>query len=190
MAAQEQPAAPASAEGEAAPTGMKAKLPMIAMMVVGLAVGGGTGAMVVGPMVAKKMGKVMPAPADSAAAHGDAAAAEGEHGAAPKEGEAGAEASVQLLENLVLNPANSGGSRFLLLSVAIETGTATAGADMKTRDAELRDIILTSLGNKTVEDLTDIAKREGIKTEVQTAIVAQFGKGSVKRLYFPQFVVQ
>ena len=42
---------------------------------------------------------------------------------------------------------------------------------MTTRDAELRDIILTSLGSKTVEQLTDIANREGIKTEVQAAIV-------------------
>ena len=36
---------------------MKAKLPMIAMVAVGLAVGGGTGAVFIGPMVAKKMGK-------------------------------------------------------------------------------------------------------------------------------------
>ena len=167
---------------------------MIAMVAVGLAIGGGTGAVVVGPMVAKKMGKVVPAHADSAAAHGEAAegepAAAGEHGEAPAEGAEGAAASVHLLENLVLNPAGSGGSRFLLLTVAIEAGTATVAAEMTTRDAELRDIILTSLGNKTVDQLTDIANREGIKTEVQTAITARFGKKSVTRLYFPQFVVQ
>ncbi len=164
---------------------------MIAMVAVGLAIGGATGAVVVGPMVAKKMGKVAPAHADSAAAHGEAAdgeaAAAGEHGEAPAEGAA---ASVHLLENLVLNPAGSGGSRFLLLTVAIEAGSATVATEMTTRDAELRDIILTSLGNKTVDQLTDIANREGIKTEVQTAITARFGKTSVSRLYFPQFVVQ
>jgi flagellar basal body-associated protein FliL len=41
-----------------------------------------------------------------------------------------------------------------------------------------------------VDQLTDIANREGIKNEVQAAITARFGKSSVKRLYFPQFVVQ
>jgi flagellar FliL protein len=175
---------------------MKAKLPMIAMIAVGLAIGGGTGAAFIGPMVAKKMGKSAPAKTEAASHDGeagadgspDAAAAEGDH-AAP-EGEKAGEATVHLLENLVLNPAGSGGSRFLLLTVAIEAGSAAVATEMTTRDAELRDIILTSLGLKTVDQLTDMSVRDSIKAEVQTAIAARFGKKSVKRLYFPQFVVQ
>jgi len=195
---------PTPAADAAAPA--KPKLPvLIGMVAVGLLVGGATGAVFVGPMVAKKMGKVTPvvvaadgehAGADADAEGGDHAeagadeeAAEGE--AAPKEGEAAAEAAaVHLLENLVLNPASSGGSRFLLLTVAIEVGNAKAAEDFKSRDAELRDIILTSLGVKTVEELTEIARREQFKTELKTAINEKFGKKAVKSLYFPQFVVQ
>ncbi|HCT55780.1 MAG TPA: hypothetical protein DGD08_01065 [Gemmatimonas aurantiaca] len=183
-------------QAEAAPS--KPKLPiLIGMVAVGLAVGGGTGAALLGPMVAKKMGKTTPI---VAAAHADSGAegAEGEHGEAAAGGEhggaegkeAGAAASVLLLENLVLNPAGSGGSRFLLLSVAIEAGKATALEQFKARDAELRDIILTALGTKTVDELTDISKREIFKTELQAAVDGRFGKQTVKRLYFPQFVVQ
>jgi flagellar FliL protein len=196
---------PTPAADAAAPA--KPKLPvLIGMVAVGLLVGGATGAVFVGPMVAKKMGKVTPVVVAVDGEHGDAAAdgeggdhadasadeaaADGEH-AAPKEGEAKAEgAAVHVLENLVLNPASSGGSRFLLLTVAIEVGTAKAGEDFKNRDAELRDIILTALGVKTVEELTEIARREQFKTELKTAINAKFGKKAVKSLYFPQFVVQ
>jgi flagellar FliL protein len=196
---------PTPAADAAAPA--KPKLPvLIGMVAVGLLVGGATGAVFVGPMVVKKMGKVTPVVVAVDGEHGDAvadgeggdhadasadeAAADGEH-AAPKEGEAKAEgAAVHLLENLVLNPASSGGSRFLLLTVAIEVGTAKAGEDFKNRDAELRDIILTALGVKTVEELTEIARREQFKTELKTAINAKFGKKAVKSLYFPQFVVQ
>jgi flagellar FliL protein len=196
---------PTPAADAAAPA--KPKLPvLIGMVAVGLLVGGATGAVFVGPMVAKKMGKVTPVVVAVDGEHGDAAAdgeggdhadasadeaaADGEH-AAPKEGEAKAEgAAVHVLENLVLNPASSGGSRFLLLTVAIEVGTAKAGEDFKSRDAELRDIILTALGVKTVEELTEIARREQFKTELKTAINAKFGKKAVKSLYFPQFVVQ
>jgi flagellar FliL protein len=181
-----------AAEGDATAAAPKAKLPMLAMVAVGLAVGGGTGAAVIGPMMAKKMGKVATVPvADSAGAHG--AEGGGGEGDASAEGEGAkpaGEAAVHLLENLVLNPANSGGSRFLLLSVAIETGTAAVGAELTARDAELRDIILTALGTRTVEQLTDIAGRDSIKVELQSAIASRFGKGAVKRLYFPQFVVQ
>ena len=97
---------------------------------------------------------------------------------------------MHVLENLVLNPAGSGGSRFLLFNVAIETGSKTAGAEFTARDAELRDIVLTELGTKTVEQLVDMAAREAIKLEVQAAIAKRFGKTAVKRLFFPQFVVQ
>jgi flagellar FliL protein len=183
-----------------APAPAKPKLPvLIGMVAVGLLVGGASGAVFIGPMVAKKMGKTTPIVAAAAAdgEHGDAAA-DGEHAeepaeedhSKPAEGGAAEAAAVHLLENLVLNPAASGGARYLLLSVAIEVGNAKAAEDFKTRDAELRDIILTALGTKTVEDLTEITHRETFKTELQTAINARFGKKAVKSLYFPQFVVQ
>jgi len=194
MSAKQAPKAPeVAAEAVVAATGLKAKLPLIALIAVGLAVGGGTGAAAIGPMVAKKMGKVIqPAShADSAGADGEHAPADGEKGAKDGEkGKEGAVAAMHLLENLVLNPAGSGGSRFLLLSVAIEPGSSKATEDFTARDAELRDIILTSLGGKTVDELVDMAEREKIKVEVQAAVNTRFGKTAVKRLYFPQFVVQ
>ena len=90
-------------------------------------------------MVAKKMGRV-PAGADSAA-HGDSTEV-----SADSASSASSTPSVHLLENLVLNPAGSGGSRFLLLSVAIEAGSSSMTTEFQARDAELRDIILTALG--------------------------------------------
>ncbi len=188
--ANQTPAAP-----EGAPTApTKAKLPMlIGMVAVGLAVGGGTGAALLGPMVAKKMGKVTPIVAASDGAHaGEAATTEGGHAAPAEAGKEGAstEAAIHVLDNMVLNPAGSGGSRYLLLTVAIEVGSPTAIESFKARDAELRDIVLTTLGTKPVEQLTDMATREQFKIEIMQAVDERFGKKSVKRIYFPQFVVQ
>jgi flagellar FliL protein len=169
----------------------KPKIPLvIGMVAVGLALGVGTGALFVGPSLAKKMGKVAVPPA----AHGEGAEdgeEGGDHGEEkPKEGKEPAATEVHLIENLVLNPAGSGGSRFLLFSVAIELPNATIGATFKSRDAELRDIILTAIGTKPVESLTDIGAREGFKVELEQAIKERFGKKAIRRLYFPQFVVQ
>lgn len=194
-------AAPTPEAAPPAPAGIKAKLPLIALIAVGLAVGGGTGAKFIGPMVAQKMGRTTTPVVAHEAQAAAGAAAEGEGGAAKdaegkdggKEGAASKESdapAVHVLENLVLNPSGSGGSRFLLLTVAIETDGSKTVTEFTSRDAELRDIILTALGSKTVDQLTDIALRESIKTELQTAIGARFGKTAVKRLYFPQFVVQ
>jgi flagellar FliL protein len=133
------------------------------------------------------MGRGAAVPALGAVGH--AAEADAAADSTGTEGTKGAP-SVHLLENLVLNPAGSGGSRFLLLSVAIETSSANTVTEFQARDAELRDIVLTALGSKTVDELTDISTREGIKAELLSAIGARFGKSVVKRLYFPQFVVQ
>lgn len=186
--ANETPQAPEDAP--AAPT--KAKLPMlIGMVAIGLAVGGGTGAALLGPMVARKMGKITPIVAAADSAHGGDAAG-GDHGAPAEGGKEGVavEAAIHVLDNMVLNPAGSGGSRYLLLTVAIEAGSPTAIESFKSRDAELRDIVLTTLGTKPVEQLTDMAAREQFKVEIMKAVDERFGKKTVKRIYFPQFVVQ
>ncbi|MEO7996501.1 MAG: flagellar basal body-associated FliL family protein [Gemmatimonadaceae bacterium] len=187
-----------AAEGDAAAPAPKGKMPLIAAIVVGLAVGAGSGAAVVGPIIVKKMGISAPAITKAAADSG----AEGEHGkeegstaegAAGEHGGKGGEAPappVLVLENLVLNPASSGGTRYLLLSMAIEAADAKTVTELTARDAELKDLILTTLGSKTVEQLSDVSGREAIKTELTAAIVARFGKKSVKQLYFPQFVIQ
>lgn len=163
---------------------MKARLPLIAAITAGLAIGVGTGAVVVGPAAAKALGfGAVAAPeaedlADDASAAADSLAA------------AGAPAAVLTLDNLVLNPAASGGSRFLLLTVAMECGNTAAVGKLQARDAELRDVVLSTLSRKTVDELADVSQREGIKSELLTALNDRFGAKSVVRVYFPQYVVQ
>ncbi|MDQ6610847.1 MAG: flagellar basal body-associated FliL family protein [Gemmatimonadota bacterium] len=173
--------------GDAVESAPKSKLPLIIAIAVGLAVGGGSGAVLVGPMIAKKLVK-SPVTADSTASKEGGEAAKGEHGEAGKG--AAAAPPIWPIENLVLNPQGSGGSRYLLLSVAIESVDAKGLETITLHDAELRDLILTTLARKTAEELSDISHRELLKGELVKAIIARFGKASVKQLYFPQFVIQ
>ncbi len=192
-----------STEPVAAPAagGIKKLLPLIVAVVAGLAVGGASGAFFVGPAMAKGIGPGG-APVAAVAGAGDEASGEegdeGEHAEAGKdggkEGEGGegaaAAKSVHVLDNIVLNPAGSGGTRFLLLSVAFELKNAAVLDDMKARDAELRDVVLVTLGGKTVEELSDMSVREPLKSELRAAAEKTFKKGGIKRIYFPQFVIQ
>jgi flagellar FliL protein len=175
---------------------MKKSLPLIVAIVAGLAVGGASGAFFVGPAMAKGIAPAG-APVKMVARAGEAADdAEGEHAdEEPAEGESEGEEGkpatkpVHLLDNIVLNPAASGGTRFLLLSVAFEVKSAAVLEEMKARDAELRDVVLVTLGAKTVEELADMGAREPLKAELRAAAEKVFKKG-VKRVYFPQFVIQ
>jgi flagellar FliL protein len=184
--------------GGAAPSGPKSKLPLIAAIVAGIAVGAGSGVMVAGPMFARKFTAQHAAAASDSSGTEEAATedggkdakAEGGDHEGGKGGAAAAAPPVLTLENLVLNPSGSNGSRYLLMTLAIECKDAKGVESLTLRDPELRDLILNTLGKKSVEELSDIAQRDQIKTEILNALSERFGKATVKQLYFPQFVIQ
>lgn len=155
-----------------------AKGKVMMMAVGGLVVGLAAGFLGVGPVLAKNKA------ATPAKVEAKAEKAEGEGG---KEG---AGAAVWPIENLVLNPAGSNGARFLMVNATFELKDEASKEKAKEKEAEARDIILALLGKKTVDQLTDINQREGIKKEVLSAIAPLFPKGTVTKVFFPQFVIQ
>jgi flagellar FliL protein len=172
--------APTTQETEPPPARGGAKLLIIAL-VGSLLVGGALGTFVTGPLFARQRGYVVAA--DSTAAE-HAEGGEGGHATgAPTN-------SVHPIDNLVLNPAGSNGTRFLMVNVAIEVKDDKVAQAISARDAEARDAVLRVLGSKTVEELSDVTRRDALKKEVQDALGALFEKGSIRRLYFPQFVIQ
>ena len=157
---------------------------LIAGLVGGMVIGGAGGMFALGPMVAKKM--VAPAGAEAAAEH--ESKGDGEHGA---DGENKSGSVVHVMENLVLNPAGSNGTRFLMASVAVEVHDDEVKQTMTSRDAEMRDAVLRLLGERTVEHLSDMALRDGMKKQLAESLNALLAKkDAVKRVYFPQFVIQ
>jgi flagellar FliL protein len=158
---------PESAEAPAAPAKSKGKVMIFAA--AGLLAGVAAGLFGVGPLVASRR----------------AAAA-----AAPKPAEVMSTAINHPIENLVLNPAGSGGTRFLMVTATFELKDAATEQVLKDHEAEVRDHILALLGKMTVEELSDITQRERIKAAVLGSVAPLFPKGSINKVFFPQFVIQ
>lgn len=157
----------------------------IAGLVGGLVIGGLGGSFALGPMLAKKL----TAPRSAEAATTEEKSGDEQHDG--KDGGKKAGATVHMMENLVLNPAGSNGTRFLMAAVAAEVKDEKVKEEMNGRDAELRDAVLRVLGDRTVDQLADMALREGIKKEVIDSLNSRLqSKTAVKRVYFPQFVIQ
>jgi flagellar protein FliL len=178
MADQEE--APAATEEAPVKSGPKGFV-LIGVLVLSLLAGGAGGAFMVGPMIARKSGYLT----DSSAVHGDSAASGEGHGEA-------AGANLHLIDNLVLNPAGSGGSRFLMMAAAVEVKDASMVEELKSRDAEARDIVLRVMGGKTVEMLSRMTYRDSLKAELADSLGTLFAKdpAAIRRIYFPQFVIQ
>ncbi|MBX3174815.1 MAG: flagellar basal body-associated FliL family protein [Gemmatimonadaceae bacterium] len=95
-----------------------------------------------------------------------------------------------VINNLIVNPAESRGSRFLLASVGFEFAPAMSDDEFQLRETEVRDRILTVLARQTLEVLVDYARRDAIRAEVRAAVDSVLGAGRTKRVLFPQFVIQ
>lgn len=171
-----------SGAAEAGASGPKTRrLPLVIALTIGLSVGALAGSLIVGPLVAEG-----DAAGECACEAGEA---EGEHGAVDSHGKPVAK-PVYTVENMVLNPAQSGGTRYLVLSISFSVKDSTTVSKMKDREPELRDILLKVLGSKTVPQLSDIAARPALKAEVRAQAGRLFGEKTITDVFFPQFVIQ
>ena len=179
MAEEEQAAAEGSAPSR------PSMMLVIASLLGGLVIGGLGGSFALGPMLAKKFAAPKSAEAATTEDKEKEEKGEGEHG------EKKAGATVHMMENLVLNPAGSNGTRFLMAALAAEVKDEKVKEEMAGRDAELRDAALRILGVRTVEQLADMQLREALKKELVDSLNARLAsKTAIKRIYFPQFVIQ
>jgi flagellar FliL protein len=179
--AEEKPEETEATPEPAPKTGIAKMLPLIGGIVGGLAVGATLGFTLLGPKLSHKA--ATPAvSAVAAAAKSDSKDTEVKKGDAPP--------SIYQLDNLVMNPAGSGGAHFLLMSVALQVKDAGTLETLKGRDAELRDAILRLFSSKTIDQVTNISARDQFATELTGVLGKMFGAGTVTKIYFPQFVIQ
>ncbi len=107
-----------------------------------------------------------------------------------EESTAPAPTALHLIDNLVVNPARSRGTRFLLVSVAVQVRQPATTDMVSERDVELRAALLLVLGARSVDELTDIEQRASIVDEVRATIVDVLGPDVVHDIFIPQFVIQ
>jgi flagellar FliL protein len=162
-------------EGEPSPRKAGMVLPVL-LAVLASGIGGTLGFTLLGSPV----GSWMAARAEAGGSKG------GGHGG----GHGGAAPTLHILDNLVVNPAGSEGTRYLLVSVAIEPEDPTMVEELAALDVALRHGLLAFFGSKTVKELADIAARDDLVDEMTTVLSHQVGEDLIHRIYLPQYVIQ
>jgi len=167
----------AAAAEHASPPKSASPLSVLAALIVSLGVGGAVGMFVVGPRMSPMVG-VAPA-----AAHAEPA---------PKKSSHHDPAPLALfpLESLVVNPAGSNGTRFLIVSLAVEPTTPEGLKALEAAEPQVRDRLLQVLAAKTVDQLSAISTRDSLKAEIIAAIDETVPAAEVRRLFMPQYVLQ
>jgi flagellar FliL protein len=128
----------------------------------------------------------------------------GREGAAHRvEAAAPAATHAMVLDPLLVNLADAGGSSYLRIAVTLRVADATEGKDTKSKEekpkdgkensdavASVRDTMLTVLGQQTADRLLAVDGKEELKKELKTALAEHNADLKVMDVFFTDFLVQ
>lgn len=98
-------------------------------------------------------------------------------------------------EPFIVNVAGTNGTRYLKASISVECADKKVSTEIGAVEYKVRDAILAVLSSYSLEDLSDVSKRDAIRRRVADAIEkALSGDGlkppRVRGVYFLEFVIQ
>jgi len=94
------------------------------------------------------------------------------------------------IEDVVVNPSGTSGTRYLCTTVALEAVDPTVVEEIQGREPQIRDLLIEILGQRTVEELSDLETRENLREEIKTAVNDLLVSGEITGVYFANFVLQ
>ncbi len=94
------------------------------------------------------------------------------------------------VENMIVNPAESQGSRYLMVNVGFESDAQEVLTELENKEVVVRDRVIKLLGEFTVPELSNIDQRSFLKDTLRTSVNQVLQQGAVRRLYFTQYVLQ
>ena len=98
--------------------------------------------------------------------------------------------SITPIEDIVVNPAGSGGTRYLCTTVALESTRPMVAEEVAEREPQIRDTLIEILSKRTVEDLSALSTRDELRAEIKIAVNDLLISGEVVGVYLSNFVLQ
>ncbi|NMC44022.1 MAG: flagellar basal body-associated FliL family protein, partial [candidate division Zixibacteria bacterium] len=98
--------------------------------------------------------------------------------------------NIYMINEIIVNPAGTGGTRYLSASVGFELGDAKAGDRFSEREAVIRDALITILSSQSIAELTDFRQRELLRKLIKQRAEKLMQTGDIAAVYFTEFVLQ
>jgi flagellar FliL protein len=128
--------------------------------------------------------------------HADAEAEEGDEGDEAeggghggKEGKA-AGSSVAMLDEIIVNPAGTGGRRFLSTVVGLTLKKPATEESVIERMPLIRDAAISLLASKSLDQLASLSYRDTLRHEIQASVNGIMEMEVVKGVVFSTYVLQ
>lgn len=144
---------------------------------------------VLGPMMSSDGGSDEPAATSEheGSSHGSSSGSESKgHGSKGH----GSDPFLYAIEDIVVNPAGTGGQRFLSVSFGFELASSDLERQFESRDAQIRDALITIMSSKTVAQLTDVKQKEIARYQIKMRLQQLLATDGLEAVYYTDFVLQ
>lgn len=94
------------------------------------------------------------------------------------------------IPGLIINPKGTNGIPILMVSIGLEGPNPKVLEELELRKIVIEDKILRILSSRTPEQLTSLAERDSMKTEILDITNQILQNTEVKRAYFTKYVIQ
>jgi flagellar basal body-associated protein FliL len=101
-----------------------------------------------------------------------------------------AESSVMMLDEIVINPAETAGRRYLAITIGLENHLPETDKTLDKKRPIIRDALISLLSAKHMDELSRITYRDSLKQEMKEAVNRQLGDSTVSAVIFTGYVLQ
>lgn len=109
---------------------------------------------------------------------------------ATESGKGGEIGPMYKLAPFIVNLADEGGRRYLKTTIELEMGDEKMRPELDKKQPLVRDAILVLLSSKTFAQVSDGQGKTTLRGEMTSKLASLISTGTVKEVYFTEFVVQ
>lgn len=96
---------------------------------------------------------------------------------------------VYTLPDIIVNPAETLGTRYLNVTVGLEVADSKAEESLKEREIELKDLLIDIFSSRRLDQLDGIDDRENLRNEIMEKVNPLTSRRLI-RVFFSNFVLQ
>lgn len=97
---------------------------------------------------------------------------------------------IYAIDEIIINPANTNGRKFLLTALAFDLATEENRAKLEEKDFLVKDMVISVISSKTTAFLSDVSLRDSLRSEITHKVESFMPDIKINKVYFSKWIVQ
>ncbi len=94
------------------------------------------------------------------------------------------------VDDMIVNPAGTKGTRLMLISLGFAVSTEEELKILEEKNVILKDLIISTVSRKTPYQLSNFDYRDSLKIELSTNVKTMFPSVNINNVYFSKYILQ